>query len=121
MSLFSEHAVLTDEQVLDLAKEITERVRLLKLAIGLGMPYDVTMVEELGVSKEAYRMLRSWLKLQPDRNTAHRNLVLALANADMLETIHVILPTKPEFSGLRRTMSVRLITSKPTLILPLSK
>ena len=105
------YAVLTDKQILDLADEMTDRTQLRHLAINLGMPYEESVVDERGIGEEAYRMLRSWLKSQPDRNTAHRNLVHVLTYANMLEIIHLILPTKSNFPRLRRMTSGTLINS----------
>ena len=81
---------------------MTDREQLRNLAVNLDMGHYIIMAEDTGVSKAAYRMLRSWMKLQPDHNTAHRNLFQAMKYADMLATIHLILPPKPEIPRLRR-------------------
>ena len=105
MSLFLKHAELTNEQILDLAQEVTDGAQLRNLAVSLGMSYDMyekSMVEEQGAREAAYRMLRSWLKSQPDRNIAHMNLFHVLAYANMLEKIHLILPAEQRLYQSRR-------------------
>ena len=97
--------MLTHQQILDLAQEMTDRAQLRHLAMNLGIPYKESMVQERGVSKEAYRMLRSWLWFQSDRNKAHRNLLQALKNANMVKAIPVILATESNFPRLRRITS----------------
>ena len=112
LSLFSKHAELSDEQILDLAKKMTDRAQLQNLAINLGMSHDERTIDERYVTEAAYLMLSSWMELQPDRNRAHKNLVQALKNADILGKIHLILPKKTMFSRLRKMMSGTIVHFK---------